>query len=227
MKRKASVAALTASPDALSVLLVDGHVGFRKGMRELLDGKEGFAVAGDMVRVNAAVTAIARSNPEVVLVGLSGRARIRLLHAVQKLNEAGHQVRTMVLMDTIEAGDVTQAERLGISGLLRRDSPSSVVCAAIRTVAAGQCWLGRERVDVLTKKSEAAYGLTPRELEIVKSVCRGDSNQKISQQLSIRLDTVKHHLTHIFAKLGVSTRLQLALFALDKEWARSAAVTLD
>jgi DNA-binding NarL/FixJ family response regulator len=99
---------------------------------------------------------------------------------------------------------------------------------AIRTVMAGEYWVGREPVSnlvqylrtlVQTTAQEAKqrkFGLTPRELEIVSAVVAGFANKEIAEHFKISEDTVKHHLSNIFDKLGVSTRLELALFAVNQ-----------
>ena len=96
---------------------------------------------------------------------------------------------------------------------------------SMRTVMAGQYWVGRECIgDVIDKMRERAsapspeprrptFGLTPRELEIVSTVVNGYANSEIAQKFEISIKTVKHHLTNIFDKVGVSNRLELALFA--------------
>jgi DNA-binding NarL/FixJ family response regulator len=222
MEPLSSAQACLAPPEAINVLLVDAQITYRKALRRGLEREHGFTVADDVSRVDAAVSAITATKPDVVIAGLSIRARLRLLRAVQRHNADGRRVRTMLLMETIGRGEVVQAEKFGVGGLVLREAPSMVLYTAVRRVAAGECWLGEKRVETFVEAGrphgaslDAKPRLTARELEIIAGVCRGDSNGLIAQQLSISPDTVKHHLTHIFSKVGVRTRLQLALFTVD------------
>src|SRR5467141_4537388 len=95
----------------------------------------------------------------------------------------------------------------------------------------GSCWLGRERLDDLAEglrdlnpPSSNRFGLTEREFEVLEGVRRGDTNRTIARRLCITHDTVKHHLTNIFTKIGVCTRLQLAVFAIDQNLAEGLRV---
>jgi DNA-binding NarL/FixJ family response regulator len=139
---------------------------------------------------------------------------------LQELTLGGHHVRTIMLTTSIEKTHVVQAQQHGVSGILLKETSPQVLYESVRSVAAGHCWLGSERLDDLLEglrhlgpASENRFGLTLRELEIADAVRRGDTNKTIGRELSITPDTVKHHLTKIFAKIGVCNRLQLAMFA--------------
>jgi DNA-binding NarL/FixJ family response regulator len=109
-----------------------------------------------------------------------------------------------------------------------KSSATEFLLKAIQTVMAGGYWVSRERVvnlvqylrNLVQSSNEEArqrrYGLTARELEIFSAVVAGYSNREIAAQLKISQDTVKHHLRNIFDKTGVSNRLQLALFAVNR-----------
>ena len=108
-----------------------------------------------------------------------------------------------------------------------KDTPTQLLFKAIRTVMSGEYWIGRESVSdiiqtlrdlayfIRTERRKDNFGLTPRELEIVRALSAGDTNKDIAKRFSISEQTVKHHLTNIFNKTGVSQRLELALFALS------------
>ncbi|HEX4921578.1 MAG TPA: response regulator transcription factor, partial [Candidatus Bathyarchaeia archaeon] len=120
-----------------------------------------------------------------------------------------------------------EALQLGARGVMLKGSPTEILLKAIQTVMAGGYWVGRERVanlvqylrDLMQSSGEEVrrrrYGLTPRELEIVSAVVAGYSNKEIAAHLKISQDTVKHHLSNIFDKTGVSTRVELALLAVN------------
>jgi DNA-binding NarL/FixJ family response regulator len=134
-----------------------------------------------------------------------------------------------MLLLTAEAGDADlfEALQLGAHGIVLKHSTPDLLFKSIRTVMAGQYWLGRECVaDLIGKMRQAPdplclpsqgpnFGLTARELDIVGAVVAGCSNADVAKQLSISAKTVKHHLTNIFDKLGVSNRVELALFAVQ------------
>ncbi len=121
-----------------------------------------------------------------------------------------------------------QALQLGARGVVLKDSATQLLLKAIHAVMTGEYWVGRESVSNLVRYLHALmqfandearqknFRLTPRELEIVSTVVAGYSNKEIAEYFKISEDTVKHHLSNIFDKLGVSTRLELALFAVNK-----------
>jgi len=117
---------------------------------------------------------------------------------------------------------------LGARGVVLKDCGTEILMRSIRSVLAGEYWVGREPVsnlmqylrglmDSSTKISrQKRFGLTPRELDIVSAVVAGFANKEIAEHFKISEDTVKHHLSNIFDKTGVSTRLELALFAVNQ-----------
>ena len=137
-------------------------------------------------------------------------------------------VRVILLTAAAEKGQIVEALQLGARGVVLKDSATQLLLKAIHTVMSGEYWVGRESVSNLVQylrtlmqsSSDEArqrkFGLTPRELEIVSAVVAGYSNKEIAEYFKISEDTVKHHLSNIFDKLGVSTRLELALFAVNQ-----------
>ena len=123
---------------------------------------------------------------------------------------------------------IVEALQLGARGVVLKDSATQLLLKAIHTVMSGEYWVGRESVSNLVQylrtlmqssndeARQRKFGLTPRELEIVSAVVAGYSNKEIAEYFKISEDTVKHHLSNIFDKLGVSTRLELALFAVNQ-----------
>ena len=131
----------------------------------------------------------------------------------------------MLLTAAIDRADIVTALQLGARGIVLKESASDVLLKSIDAVVGGKYWVGRKPVaDLNTTLSEIAaafpaptrkqFGLTPRELEIVGVILAGCSNNDIASKFKISEKTVKHHLTNIFDKLGVSNRMELALFAL-------------
>jgi DNA-binding NarL/FixJ family response regulator len=146
------------------------------------------------------------------------------LQALRELATMNTSTRTLLMATEVGDSDVVEALQLGARGVVMKQSASELVFKSIRTVMAGQYWVGRECVadliDVMRRRSEPiadvprpTFGLTTRELEIVACVVAGCPNADIATKFSLSIKTVKHHLTNIFQKLGVANRLELALFA--------------
>jgi DNA-binding NarL/FixJ family response regulator len=146
------------------------------------------------------------------------------LQVLQALGGSKNKVRTILLSGVAEGEDISQAFDLGAQGFVMKDASSSTLYKSIREVMAGRYWLGGRSVASLSqspkdfrghaKKAKLQdYGLTSRELEIVKAMASGYRNRQIADQFSISEQTVKHHITNIFDKLGVYNRLELIIFA--------------
>jgi two-component system nitrate/nitrite response regulator NarL len=217
----------------VQILLVDEHLIVREGLRKLLEEEPGFTVVGDASGPDDALRAIEAHKPDIMLAGLAGRALVRLMQRLQYLKADNCRVRTVVLTTAIERRHIVQAVQLGVSGLLLKDTSAQVMFDGVRSVVAGRCWLEREQLSdmagalVRPAPNEMRLWLTPREMEIVDAVRRGDTNKTIARQLSITENTVKHHLTNIFGKVGVLTRLQLAVFAINQKLASERGVMDD
>jgi DNA-binding NarL/FixJ family response regulator len=211
-------------PETVHILIADDHALFRQGLRKLLEGERDFRVVGEAGDGVEALKCVQQLKPDVLLLDISmpRRSGLDILH---ELETSAGRVRTIVLAANIEKGQIVEALQHGTRGVVMKECASDVLMESIRTVMAGHYWIGREKVfDILralrdlqaariSEKSQNRYGLTVRELQIVTKVAAGCTNMEIAKQLSVSERTVKHHLTSIFDKVGVSTRLELALFA--------------
>jgi len=153
-------------------------------------------------------------------------------HGIEALREISTShagpVRVILLTAAAEREQIVEALQLGARGVVLKDCGTEILMRSIRSVLAGEYWVGREPVsnlmqylrglmDSSTKISrQKRFGLTPRELDIVSAVVAGFANKEIAEHFKISEDTVKHHLSNIFDKTGVSTRLELALFAVNQ-----------
>src|SRR6185295_564116 len=146
------------------------------------------------------------------------------MEALAELAAAPTPVRTIMLTSAIEKAEIVKALQLGAAGVVLKSSTTELLFKSIRSVMAGQHWIGRDAVSDLVqalraqmapaeKPARERFRLTRREVEITSAVVSGLSNREIASKLSLSEDTVKHHLTNIFDKMGASNRLELALFA--------------
>jgi DNA-binding NarL/FixJ family response regulator len=210
---------------AVAVLLVSEQLVVRESLRKLLEDEPGIVVVGDASSADEAMALGRTLKPVMVVVGFPGRRLIRMLRSLRPLTPAGERGRTIVLATQLDEKYVGQALQLGVSRILLKETSSRTLVDALRSVAAGEwdaaesgrtststisCDAGRSAATPSTKPH---FGLTSRELEIIAAVRRGDSNRAIARRFSLSQHTVKHHLTRVFDKTGVFSRLELALFA--------------
>lgn len=205
-------------PRDIRIAIVDDHPIFRDGLRRLLESEPGFTVAGEGADGVDAVRLAQTVRPDVLLLDVA-MPRMGGLETLSALQSA--PARVILLTAAVEPGELLQAIRLGARGVVLKEAATRQLIDGIHRVMEGKYLLGSEVADDLAGAIRQAapqrprqFGLTARELEIVAAIVAGQSNRDIAAQLSISLQTVKHHLTSIFDKTGVSTRLELALFAI-------------
>jgi len=213
----------------IRILLADDHPIFRDGLRRLLEAEPDLKVIGEACDGAEAVKMARQLKPDVMLLDLA-MPRMPGLEALREMSSgpASNSVRVILLTAAAEKKQIVEALQLGARGVVLKDSATQLLLKSIHTVMAGEYWVGRESVSNLVQylrnlvqssgeeAKQKKFGLTPRELEIVSAVVAGYSNKEIAEYFKISEDTVKHHLSNIFDKLGVSTRLELALFAVNQ-----------
>lgn len=209
------------------ILIADDHPIFRDGLRRLLESERGFKVIAEACDGVEAVEFVRKLKPEILLLDLAMPRRPGL-EALRELSIDSVPVRVILLTAAAEREQIVEALQLGARGVVLKDCGTEVLMRSIHAVLAGEYWVGREPVsnlmqylrglmDSSTKISrQKRFGLTPRELDIVSAVVAGFANKEIAEHFKISEDTVKHHLSNIFDKTGVSTRLELALFAVNQ-----------
>jgi DNA-binding NarL/FixJ family response regulator len=225
MRNKApeSLVALNRSVDEHRILLADEHAIFRDALRALLQISR-FEVVGVAWDSEMVLRLAIEQNPDILLLDWS-LARRDGMAVLKKIAASGVAIRTLLFSVVIEPKELLEALRLGVSGVVVKHATTQIFLDGIHSVLSGEYWVGQESVASListlreprplqkSRDSQSRFGLTPRELEIVAAVYEGYSNSDIAGDFSLSVHTVKHHITHIFDKLGVSTRLELALFA--------------
>jgi two-component system nitrate/nitrite response regulator NarL len=207
------------------ILIADDHPVFRQGLISVFRNVPDLIVVGEASDGRAALRLIHHLHPDVLLLdllmpGLTG------LETLRDLSNASTPVRTILLTAAITKEQIAEALQLGARGIVMKDSPTEILFNSVRAVSNGDFWLGQEKVpdlvDVLRTQLPPAdplarkqFRLTDRELDVVGSIVAGLTNREIAASFSISEQTVKHHLRNIFDKVGVSNRLELALFAID------------
>jgi len=210
-------------PAAIRVVIADDHPIFRDGLRRLLNAEPGFEVVGEAGDGREAVAKAASLRPDVLLLDLA-MPNGNGLQALQDLVELRLPVKPVLLTAAIDSADTVKALRLGARGVILKESATQLLFKCLHSVMNGEFWVGHERVQDIVEQlrrseDDGARGLTPagrltrRELQIVAAIVEGSSNKDIGQQFGLSQQTVKNHLSHIFDKLGVSNRLELALYA--------------
>jgi two-component system, NarL family, nitrate/nitrite response regulator NarL len=214
-------------PLGVRILIADDHPIFRDGLKRLLESERDFKVVGEACDGVEAVKMVRQLKPEILLLDLA-MPRMPGLEALREMSTDATSVRVILLTAAAEKDQIVEALQLGARGVVLKDSATQILLKSIRAVMNGEYWVGRESVSNLVQylrglvgtssntARQRRYGLTPRELEIVSAVVAGYANKEIAEHFKISEDTVKHHLSNIFDKVGVSTRLELALFAVNQ-----------
>jgi DNA-binding NarL/FixJ family response regulator len=213
------------APPAIRIVVADDHPVVRFGVRNMLLNEPGFDVVGEAGDGDDAITQTLELEPDILLLDLL-MPRLPGLEAMRAIMTKSPRVKIVLLTGTITPQQIIEALQIGARGIVLKDSVAGDLSQALRAVLGGDYWIGGERVANLVKAlqqlmAQAAavpdrktYGLTPRELEVVTCIVEGCSNRDIAKQFTISEETVKRHLSNVFDKTGVSTRLELALFTI-------------
>lgn len=201
----------------VSIGIADDHPIFRDGLRRLLESEPGFEVVGECADGDEAVALVREKHPDILLLDVA-MPRCGGLEALPAL--LGGHTKVVLLTAAIPAADILRATRMGASGVVLKERATRYLVDGIRRVMRGDYVVGVESGSDLggvmqraAASSDRPYGLTPRELEVVEAIGGGLSNRDIAQRFGISQQTVKHHLTSIFSKMGVTSRLELAMLA--------------
>jgi two-component system, NarL family, nitrate/nitrite response regulator NarL len=213
-----------ASSPLVRIVIADEQPIFRDGLRRLLETLPGLEIVGEASGDAQAAATILNVATDILLLGLPTSGPFQF-EALERTLAAGNGVRTILLaasktVDTFEV--IAAAAQLSAQGVVPKDSPPEALFESIEGVMDGRYWVGRESVANVAasvrkletlRRRTLAFGLTRRELEILRTVVAGETNKIIAHRFSISENTVKRHITQIFDKVGVSNRTELAIFA--------------
>jgi DNA-binding NarL/FixJ family response regulator len=222
----------------IGIVIADDHIIFREGLRKLLEAKQGFQVLGEAADGEQALNLARQLEPQILLLDVR-MPKLSGLEVLRALQNLAIQPRSVVLTVALERDQIVQALQLGARGIILKHSATAVLFEGLRCVVAGQYWVCHESVSDLVHALQKLtphpqgngrrreYGLTPRETGVIALIVAGFTNKDIAEKFVISEHTVKHHLTSIFTKLGVSNRLELAFFSIDHHLLDNVQVTLD
>jgi DNA-binding NarL/FixJ family response regulator len=207
----------------IRVLLVDDHAVVREGLRNFLALQDGLEIVGEASDGNEAIEQAQRLEPDVILMdlvmpGLDGIGAMRQLRARSSAS------RVIVLTSFLEDERVLPAIQAGAAGYLLKNVAPAELARAIRAAHAGEAIIDptaaarlvRVIADDARSRIEQPERLTRRERDVLELIARGQSNKRIAFELGISEKTVKTHVGHLLAKLGVTDRTQAALMAVEE-----------
>ncbi len=211
--------------NAIRVVLADDHHFFREGLRGMLSA-DGIAVVGEASDGEDAIRLAHELAPDLVVIDLK-MPKTSGIDALRRIVAAGPNAQVLVLTVLADEANVLEALAAGACGYLLKDTRADELVGAVRLAAGGHAVLSREVVRALGARvrtdrrvAELASGgepaLTARELEVIRLITEGADNATIGRELSISRHTVKQHVTNIFEKLGVQSRVQAAVYAVRR-----------
>ena len=209
-----------ATARRIRIVVIDDHTLFRRGITALLARVPGFEVVGEAADGFDGIKAVVAHRPDVVLLDLHmpGISGIDAMQAILKQAPGTHIVMLTV---SEEADDLMLALRAGALGYLLKNIDRDFLVESIRRAAEGDSVMSPEMTGKLLRELRTGAGapagpaLSPREREIVGCLARGASNKEIARELDVAESTVKIHVQHILRKLNLSSRVQVAVWAIE------------
>lgn len=210
----------------IRILLVDEQSIVRAGLKMLLESHPGLAVIGEAATLVEAL-ALVTDAPDIILLDLNSLSRQRSLDAIPQVMSTA-KARLLLLTDEDDPEVNLNAIRMGAMGIVNKKEPAEVLLKAIERIHAGEVWINRAMMarviggmrhsnypQTINDDPEATKiaSITDREREVVTLIGQGLRNKQIAERLFISEITVRHHLTSIFDKVGVSDRFELAIYS--------------
>ncbi|MCE7870366.1 DNA-binding response regulator [bacterium CPR1] len=201
----------------IRILIADDHAVVRQGLRMFFELDPELEVVGEASDGLEALEKAHELKPDVVVMDLL-MPRLDGIQAIARLRRELPEVEAVALTSVLDDRSVVGAVRAGAMGYLLKDARAEELCQAIRAAAAGQVQLSPQAAARLLEEMRSPQSperLTERETEVLRRVARGESNRAIAQTLSIAEKTVKTHVSNLLSKLGLSSRTQAALYAVQ------------
>ena len=217
----------------IRIAIADTHEIFRDGLKKLLIGESDLEIVAEAGNAFTLMSALSSCQPDVVLLAtpLDGDEKQDVFAALQRLHP---NTKIIVMSGTSEQDEFVRNVRAGARGIVQKNTSGVMLVKAIRKVHDGEFWLDRSTTAEVvrhfadrpaataapTRSTQEARipTLSRREREIVVLVTHGYRNKELADKLCISEQTVKNHMHNIFDKLGVSDRLELALYAIHHSW---------
>ena len=200
--------------DSIKILIADDHAIVRMGLTTLLAAQNDFSVVGEASNGEQAVSRALELRPDVVIMDLVMPKKDGVA-ATAELKEMLPTSRCLILTSFGTAEQLQAALNSGAAGILLKSASNSRLIAAIRTIATGKSVIADDVKQLLATETPIQE-LSPRQREILESITRGLSNVQIALQLDISPESVKTHMTKLFAKLGAANRSEAVAIALRK-----------
>jgi DNA-binding NarL/FixJ family response regulator len=213
------------------IVIADDHPIVRDGLKKLLLLEDDFEIVGEAGDGREVLSKVQEVDPDVLLLDLR-MPNLDGLAALQALQQTNKRTRVIVLTASEDKNEFVQAMKLGCSGIVLKQTAPELIVKSIRKVNSGEIWLDSHTTAAVMRQfstnldgssSQGGNGkgrerspLSTREREIVALVAQGYKNKEMAEKMFISEQTVKNHLHNIFDKLGVSDRLELALYAIHK-----------
>lgn len=208
---------MTSEKTTIRILIVDDHPVVREGLSGMLAGQDDFDVVGEAEDGETGVTLTTQLRPNVVLMDLR-MPEVDGVTAIKTIVEKDVDTNVLVLTTYDSDADIVRAIEAGATGYILKDAPREELFRAVRAAAKGESVLSPSVASRLMTqmRAPAQESLSPREIEVLQLVARGNSNKDIGKQLHISKATVKTHLNHIYDKLGVNDRTAAVTTALER-----------
>jgi two-component system, NarL family, nitrate/nitrite response regulator NarL len=226
------------SPEQLiCVLILSRHAMFRDGLKLLLEAEAGFSIVGATGDEDLAVKLAVELKPDILLFDINSLPLHSANSDSQFLRQIAFKagnVRTILLTASDDEAPIIEALSFGVRGVIRKEAGISLLFKCIRSVKEGEYWISHNTTCELVKSLESLNAkleqrskllncrLSERELQVITEVVLGSANKDIAQALSISEQAVKYHFTNIFSKTGISSRMELARFAIRHQLVREA-----
>jgi len=212
------------SKEAIKVALADDFPVYRLGLRRLLEPEEDLVVVGEAGNGMETILLLEKLQPDVLLLDLKMPV-MDGLEVLHEINKRKLRTRAIVMMTDTDREKAVRAVRLGARGIVFKDAEAGLLVKSIRKVHQGEVWIDNpilsQALETLVSKpaapalpGERPSRLSSREMEVVRCVALGMRNKEVADKLGVSEATVKNHLTSVYAKLGVSDRLELILYAI-------------